>query len=135
MMNEICMTAEALKTYAFALDSDGGIIGQSNDDDPGAELVAKARQYAARNGCDFRTAFEAISADPDTESLLRAYSAAAVVKTYSGGGTVGDPSERVHERALALMERGTCTSYSEAAAMVIREDPELSRAYDEFTGA
>lgn len=128
------MTAEAVKIYTLQVDDDGHIIGETQDGpqgDAAEALHEKARAYVVDHRVDYLTALYAVMEHPENSDLVHSYFEQD--KPREGSGLI-DPSEAAHQKALALMDRESCLSYSNAVARVFKEDQTMARAYGSFTG-
>ena len=121
------MRAESLRIYTLQLDDDGEIIGEVTDQktqqEAGQSLLDLTQEY--RHQHPSLTFSEALHAVMDRNpELMHTYS--QQTKTVPRGL---NPAAYASDRALELVENGECKNFSEAAARVLREDPELGAAY------
>ena len=130
------MTAERVCRHSFVLDDNGNIVGEGgphSEEEAGRELDRAARKYAALHRVSYREALEQIMADPDNETLLKAYNAAGSGRdddTPHGD----DPSVKIDKLARAYMEKAGEKSYVAAVHAVLHEDARLRREYGNFCG-
>ena len=147
------MTAEAIKTYAFRLDDDGNILEEINDPLdtegmlaralsgggggqtlPSQEIHNRAVAYTHNHPeVDYRRAVDIVMSDDPR--LVRAYAGehGNRPRVYSADAHPGnDPAEEIHQKAVSLLDQEICSTYSEAAAKVLRMNPRLQERWSQY---
>jgi len=143
-------TAECVKFYALAIDEYGNIIGEVGEprsvkigernnrkdkEKAPSELIDElARELVDRlPHLNYAAAVKRILEEMPELALAYSQETGGKPRIYKEGAHPGnDPSKEANEKALRLMDRGICKTYSEAAERVLTEDPKLRKRWSEF---
>jgi hypothetical protein len=134
------MTAACLKTYTLKVNSDGSLAdpsqhphhhSQGSGDPVPAEQILheKATALASEQGLDYGTALARVMSHPNHRNLMEAYHAADERRPATKP-VKDDPGAALHTKALEIMEKDDCVSYSQACAVAIERNPDLGQRWN-----
>ena len=156
-VNDDTFTAECVKTYAMkfkanefgvleeidaALNFDKTIddelsnagAGGGVETSPSEQLDRLAKKFIDDHpSYNYVNAVKRVLNDNPELKFYYAAEEGGRVRVHAEKGGGGDPAEEVHEKATALVERGTCDNYSEAVTRTLKSDPKLQQKWANFS--
>ena len=127
------MTADAVKTYALAIDDNGNIVGEAADR-PDMEISSLISRYRVEHPeVSYEGALTVVrQAHPRLFAEYGSFVSYAEPPSPQGASDVAGEVDAIAREHMA--EHDT-TDYGSAVKTVLAEDPDLSKAYDEECAA
>jgi len=131
------MTAACLKTYTLKVNNDGSLANptdhpdhpdhRTRQHDPEGELDRMARVLVNEQGLTYSEALSRTMTHPDNVDLVREYHEGVQPPSKP---VKDDPGAALHTKALEIMEKDDCASYSQACAVAIERNPDLGARWN-----
>jgi len=147
-VNDGTFTCEDVRTYTMrfkenqfgvleeidgALDDALSGGGRGNEASPSEVIDRLAKQFMLDHPeFDYSAAVNRILDDRPDLKVFYASEEGGRVRVYAEKGGGGDPAEEIHEKAVSLLDREICSTYSEAAAKVLRLNPKLQQRWSQY---